>query len=96
MNKNTCNTCIHYYQHYTFDQNKIFKVYFGHCTCCKVRSKRPDSKICKNYVYAAPAENPFVTKEFLSKALLDYILNLELLPEICNSQTETVEKDFLK
>ena len=73
---------MHYRQHYTFDQRKIFRVYCGHCTYLKVRTKRPDAKICKNYIQADPDETHFVTKEYLSKALLEYLLKLELLPEI--------------
>lgn len=82
MNQNTCNTCTHYRQHYTFDQRKIFRVYCGHCTYQKVKTKRPDSKACENYMHSDPSEKTFVTKEYLSKALLEYMLELELLPEI--------------
>lgn len=84
MDKNFCKTCAYYRQHYTFDQRKIFRVYCGHCTYQKAKTKRPDSKACENYLLSESAENPFVTKEYLSKALLEYILGLELLPEIFN------------
>ena len=77
-----CNTCAYYRQHYTFDHRKLFRVYCGHCTDQKVKTKRPDAKACKNYTPSDPDEKPFVTKEYLSKALLTYMLQLELLPEI--------------
>lgn len=86
MNSNTCNTCIHYRQHYTFDQHGIFRVYCGHCTCLKVRSKRPDSPKCDHYTPCESKENAFAGKEYLSKALLEYMLKLELLPEIQNAE----------
>ena len=82
MNQSTCNSCMHYRQHYAFDQRKIFRVHCGHCTCPKVKTKWPDSKICENYVQSDPDEEFFVSKEFLSKVLLEYMLKLELLPEI--------------
>lgn len=82
MDNNFCDTCAHYRQHYTFDQRKIFRVYCGHCTYPKVKRKRPDSKACDNYLLSKAAEKPFVTREYLSKALLEYMLGLELLPEI--------------
>ena len=82
MNQNTCNTCVHYRQHYALDQGKIFRVYCGHCTYQKVKTKRPDSKACENYMPSDPDEKAFVTREYLSKVLLEYMLKLELLPEI--------------
>lgn len=84
MNENKCGSCMYYRQHYAFDQRKIFRVYCGHCTFIKVKTKRPDSKICEYYQQADSDESAFVTKEYLSKELLNYMLNLELLPEIFN------------
>lgn len=86
MNQNTCNTCVYYRQHYVFNQCKIFRVYCGHCTYLNAKTKRPDSKICKNYMQADPDAMPFATKEYLSKALLEYVLNLELLPTIHDAE----------
>ncbi len=82
MDNHLCNTCAHYRQHYTFDHCKIFRVYCGHCTYQKVKRKRPDSKACENYLQSEALEKAFVTKEYLSKALLEYMLGLELLPVI--------------
>ena len=79
---NYCKYCRHFCQHYTFDHGKLFRVYCGHCTYSKVKIKQPDSKACQHYVWAAPDEDAFATKEYLSKALLDYVLKMELLPEI--------------
>ena len=82
MDQNTCSTCAYYRQHYTFDRCKIFRVYCGHCTHRKPKTKRPDSKTCENYIRSQPDEDAFITREYLSKALLEYMLNLELLPQI--------------
>ena len=82
MDNNFCKTCAHYRQHYTFDRRKIFRVYCGHCTYRKVKTKRPDTKACEHYLLSETAEKAFATKEYLSKALLEYMLKLELLPEI--------------
>ena len=82
MNNNLCKDCAHFRQHYTFDHHKIFRVYCGHCTDQKAKTKRPDAKACNHYLQAEPAETAFATKEYLSKALLGYMLKLELLPEI--------------
>ena len=88
MNQHFCETCIYYRQHYPFDQRKIFRVYCGHCTYQRVQTKRPDAKACSHYSLSAPAENAFATKEYLSKALLNYVLELELLPEIHDAKRE--------
>ena len=82
MEQNFCKTCVYYRQHYSFDQRKIFQVNCGHCTCKRLKRKRPDAKVCDDYVQKDPEESPFVSKEYLSKALLEYMLGLELLPEI--------------
>ena len=82
MDNHICKFCAHYRQHYTFDQRKIFRVYCGHCTYQKVKTKRPDAKACDYYLWSESAEEAFVAKEYLSKALLEYMLKLELLPEI--------------
>ena len=86
MDNQSCKTCAHYRQHYTFDQRKIFRVYCGHCTYQKVKTKRPDTKACAHYLLSESAEKAFVTKEYLSKAHLEYMLKLELLPEIYETE----------
>lgn len=82
MDEMTCKTCVHYRQHYILDQRKIFRVYCGHCTYGKARRKKPDAKACENYSKADPDVNAFVSKEYLSKTLLEYVTRLELLPKI--------------
>ena len=84
MEGNTCNTCEHYRHHYTLDQRKIFRVYCGHCTYGRAKAKKPHTKVCEHYVYADIEETLFVSKEYLSKSLLEYVLKMELLPEICD------------
>ena len=54
----------------------------GHCTYQKVKAKRPDARACEHYLPSESLEETFATKEYLSKALLEYMLHLELLPEI--------------
>jgi len=88
MDNPSCKTCAYYRHHYTFDHRKIFRVYCGHCTYQKARTKRPDAKACGNYLLSESVENAFVTKEYLSRALLEYLLNLELLPEIYDAEKE--------
>ena len=80
MEQTTCGSCAHYLQHYTFDQRKIFRVYCGHCTLTP-KTRRPYAKACERYMRKSQ-EEAFVSKEYLSKELLDYVLKLELLPEI--------------
>ena len=82
MEQRTCRTCIYYRQHYSLNQRQIFQVYCGHCTNQRTKTKRPDSKACENYTQVKQGEEPFVTKEYLSKALLEYMLSMDLLPEI--------------
>ena len=82
MHENSCIQCQHFRQHYTFDNRKIFRVYCGHCTYKSAKHKKPDATACGNYTPRPPQEEVFVTKEYLTKELLQYMLTLELLPEI--------------
>ena len=82
MENNTCKSCTYFRQHYTFDKRRIFRVNCGHCTYGSPKRKRPYTAACDNYIYEEPNENGFVSKEYLSKELLQYVLNLEFLPTI--------------
>ena len=82
MEKNYCRDCVHFHQHYALNERKIFRVYCGHCMQHKARRKRPDTVACDDFAPAPPDEDAFATKEYLSKELLQYLLHLELLPQI--------------
>ncbi len=82
MENKKCNSCEYYRQHYILDHRKLFRIFCGHCILFPTKRKRPDSAACDQFIPAPPDECAFVTKEYLSKALLQYVLNLEMLPEI--------------
>ena len=82
MENRVCGRCGHYLQHYGLTGGKLFRVHCGHCIFSKVRRKQPDTMACENFREAEPDENAFVSKEYLSKELLHYVLNMELLPDI--------------
>jgi len=86
METQFCRSCAHYHQHYALDKERIFRVYCGHCTLAKVKRKRPDTVACEFFVPALPDESAFASKEYLSKTLLQYLLNLEILPTIEDSK----------
>ena len=86
MEKKYCKDCGHFKQHYALDQGRIFQVYCGHCMKPTVKHKRPDTVACDLFIPAEPDEDAFVTKEYLSKKLLSYMLELELLPKIEDMQ----------
>ena len=82
MCENQCKSCKYYRQHYALDNCRIFQVFCGHCTFDRVKSKKQDSPACKNFFPKSSHEETFVAKEYLTKELLQYMLRLELLPEI--------------
>ena len=77
-----CKDCANFYQHYGLSDKKLFALNCGHCTHRKPRHKSPLSAVCDQFSPAAKTKELFASKEYLSKALLKYILELELLPEI--------------
>lgn len=82
MEQMLCKNCEHYRQHYILNNRKIYRVYCGHCVMYPTKRRKPDTKACENYVLSLPDENAFASKEYLSKELLQYVLSLEILPEI--------------
>ena len=82
MQTHICAHCAYYLRHYTFNTKKIFRVHCGHCTYDKPKTKRPDAKACEHFIPGNPQEDAFASKEYLSKELLQYMLRLDLLPEI--------------
>lgn len=86
MKDKTCNSCTYYRQHYILDGKKILRIYCGHCTLTIKKSlsrhKKPYAPICEAYVPSPPDTEAFASREYLSKALLDHVLSLPLLPNI--------------
>ena len=82
MDEKQCKNCQYYVQHLALNNRRFFCVYCGHCTFGKAKRKLPDTKACENYIAGSAPEEAFATKEYLSKELLQYILSLDLLPEI--------------
>ena len=54
----------------------------------KAKKKKPDAIACDGFTPALPDEDAFATKEYLSKELLQYLLSLELLPQIEDASEE--------
>lgn len=81
MSQEKCSACRYFLQHYGLRGKHLFRLCCGHCTFSKFKQKRPCAKACENF---APGNDldAFVTKEYLSKELLQYVLHLPLLPEI--------------
>ena len=82
MSDRNCKNCKHFRQHYGLDERRLFRLYCGHCVLPGMRRKRPDTTGCECFEFGADPTDAFVTKEYLSRELLRYVLNMELLPEI--------------
>jgi len=82
MSEQHCCDCRYFLQHYILEKGKFMRVYCGHCTYLKVRRKKPGTVACESFVLGASQEEEFVSKEYLTKELLHYMLSLELLPEV--------------
>ena len=108
MENSTCRNCAYFRQHYIITEGRIFRISVGHCTDRQVRSKDAYAKPCARFLPGLPDEEQFVTKRYLSKQLLEYVLNMDLLPEIedapgemewqspiaCTSKKSSEKSDF--
>ncbi|MBP3372265.1 MAG: hypothetical protein J6L88_07035 [Clostridia bacterium] len=77
-----CVSCRYYIQHYALCEEKLIRVYCGHCTYARAKTTRPDKKACMFFEQGTDKEDSFVRREYLSKKLLDKVLSMELLPQI--------------
>ena len=86
MEEKHCNSCAFFKQHYGLDGKKLYRLHCGHCMKAKAhalsKGRKPYAHVCNLYVPGEPDTFQFADKEYLSKALLDYVLSLELLPNI--------------
>ena len=82
MTEQQCKNCLHFLQHYTFNDHRLIRVYCGHCRFSRPKRKFPNSPACENYAPGRTPEDTFTSKEYLTKELLQYVLHLELLPKI--------------
>lgn len=82
MSEPQCKDCQYFIQHYIISEGKICRIFSGHCIHSKSSHKRSHNPACKHFLPGTPPEDDFATKTYLSKKLLEYILTLDLLPEI--------------
>lgn len=82
MDEKRCENCQYFRQHYILDKSTLLRVHYGHCVFANAKGKRTDAKACENFEPGAADEDAFVTKTYLSKAILEYVFKLELLPVI--------------
>ena len=82
MRDEQCKSCCYFVQHYILGRDKLFEVCCGHCISSRTKRKQTEAKACGNYLTKQPMEDTFASKEYLSKALLQKVLGMELLPRI--------------
>ncbi len=83
MGENFCKSCEHFRQHYSLNKEKICWVYCGHCVVsARPKRKKTDTAACEQFVPVQSKEDPFVDREYLSKAILEYVLRMKLFPAI--------------
>ena len=85
MNTPTCKNCVHFHQHYVLDDQSCCKVYCGHCVRPRIKHRSPDGKVCSYFgarTEPAPIPDRKGTVQFLTTKMLDYILSLDLPPDV--------------
>ena len=75
---NSCKQCIHYVQHYGLFEGKLRPIFCGHCLFEHRKCKKPDAAICDQFIQNTSPYSKMVTKEYLTKKLLQHILDMEL------------------
>ena len=74
----TCGDCKHYVQHFGLFDGKLQKVFCGHCMQNYAKRKNPDTPVCSKFVAGVSLKKKMVSKEYLTKKLLQKVLQMEL------------------
>ena len=82
MEEYHCENCQYFMQHYVLCGDRLIQANCGHCTFSRPKTKRPNRKACENFQLGEKDLQRFASKEYLSKKLLDRVLDMELLPDI--------------
>ena len=82
MDTMKCKNCGNYIPHYGLLDGRLYRLYCGHCTVQPYKRRHPDKQVCEKFVPGTSREETFASKEYLSKKLLEKILDMELLPQI--------------
>lgn len=82
MEEKQCSGCEYFLQHYGIKDGVLFSIHCGHCRFRRAKQKRPDDRACEHFVPGVEEREKFVTKEYLTKELLRYVLSMELFPEM--------------
>ena len=82
MKEPLCQSCEHFIQHYGIMEDRIFTINCGHCAVPRRRHRQALSKACVHYKPGNPGPSSFADKKYLSKKLVEYVLSMDLLPDI--------------
>lgn len=50
MEKDSCQNCRHFRQHYVSDGKRYDPAYCGHCVYPRVKTRKPDTPACIHFV----------------------------------------------
>lgn len=85
MGEARCKDCTHYRQHHVLDEQSCTAVDCGHCIYPRQKHRKPDARACSYYeLRMNPAAMPDRERvvQFLTEEMLQYILSLNLPPEM--------------
>jgi len=82
MKNLTCGDCKYFRQHYIFNGERLSRVHCGHCVHPRLKHRTPSTPSCPNFEQRMVGVEQFITKDFITKELLEYVLSLDLPPEI--------------
>ena len=91
MESLTCETCVHFIQHYRLEEDSCAAVNCGHCTYPRLKHRKPLTEACIHY---APRLSPPALPDrkkviyYLTTEVLQYILRYELPPVIVETEED--------
>ena len=82
MEQTVCKQCRFFIQHYVLtNEGKLAAAYCGHCLKAHLKCRKPDRKSCEEFLPGEEQKAHYVTRQYLRRALLQRVLDMELMPE---------------
>ena len=85
MDNPTCQSCIHFLQHYVLDAQSCTPINCGHCRYPRLKHREPQTRACAHYQPRTTSPDlPDRDRaiHYLTAEFLQFILNHDLPPEM--------------
>lgn len=74
MDNETCRACKYFMQHYIISENRLVRIFSGHCTQSVKKKNHTNTKACEMFTSCAADIPRIGSRRYLARLLLEYAL----------------------